>query len=492
MGLVGAASAGVSGTELDLWIAGVKAEIDELDGAEYYDVIGLAGAVYALALVGEDYDPIGGEHEAASSLADLADILASYQINGGGFSWNSSYVIPNDGNESMQETAYAILALEEQNRAGFLDHIQGAADYLISIQNADGGFDDGGGENNETTAEALWGLHVALPELWVDQVSGNDANDGSFENPLQTISAALSAAEVGTTIHVLAGTYVGGYTLDKDSLIVRGEAGVEIGSGSPAFTVSAPDVLIEELVLDGGGDTSPGILVQAGGDNLMVRNCEITDWADGIEVAASVVSLKVVSNWIHSNADAGLQINSGVTVGGITTIEGNLFKANTGNGIQNDFGNNLVAEYNSWGHIGGPASGDGISTNVDADPFTFAEFFMDMEPNTLATTVSVSNNETFNIAIKADAVNLYGLTFKLTYDTSVLTYNGATFSSPWTTDNCSELGPIAGEIHYLCNLAAASEWSATAASGSTDGTIATFSFTEFRSFFVYCSLAILY
>jgi len=480
MGLVGAAAAGADTTA---WIDGTKAEIDELDGAEYYDVIGLAGAVYGLAYVGEDFDPTTGEHAAAGNIGDLADILVSYQINQGGFAWNSNYVIPNDSNETIQETAYAVLALNEVDRAAYLSSIVGAADYMAAVQLSTGGWENypGSGENNEITGEALWGMHVVLPELWVDQVNGNDANDGSYENPMQTVPAALAAAVEGTTIHLLAGTYTGGLVLNKEALIVRGTDGAIVGAGSPAFTITAPDVLIEGLVIDGTGDldSSPGILVQAGGDNLMVRDCEIANWVDGIEVAASVTSLKVVSNWIHSNADAGLQINSGVTVGGITTIEGNLFKANTGNGIQNDSGNSLMAEYNSWGDIGGPATGDGISgPDVDADPFTYAEFFMDMEPDTLATSVSIGNGETFDIAIKADAVNLYGLSFRFTYDPAVLTLNSTIFSSPWAS-SCSPVGtPPVGEVYYRCNLAAVTAWSATAASGSTDGTIATFNFTE--------------
>ena len=50
-------------------------------------MIGLAGAVYGLAAGGEDYDPVAGEHAAASNLSDLAAILASYQIDGGGFAY---------------------------------------------------------------------------------------------------------------------------------------------------------------------------------------------------------------------------------------------------------------------------------------------------------------------------------------------------------------------------------------------------------------------
>ena len=49
------------------WVAGTKAEINELDGEAYYDVLGLAGAVYGLAYVGVDFDPTAGQHAAASS-----------------------------------------------------------------------------------------------------------------------------------------------------------------------------------------------------------------------------------------------------------------------------------------------------------------------------------------------------------------------------------------------------------------------------------------
>jgi hypothetical protein len=162
MGLVGAASAGVTGAELDLWIEGVKAEIDELDGTAYYDVIGLAGAVYGLAFVGEDFDPTAGEHAAASDLNDLADILASYQIaESGGFTWNSEYVIPYEDNETIQETAYAILALAEVG--GYSDVTGSAVCYTKSVQLGTGGWENYtlSGENNEITGEALWAIAVA-------------------------------------------------------------------------------------------------------------------------------------------------------------------------------------------------------------------------------------------------------------------------------------------------------------------------------------------
>ncbi len=158
MGLVGAASCGASTSE---WIAGVKAEINELDGNLQYDVIGLAGAVYGLAFVHEDFDPTAGAHTAASSVNDLAAILAGYQINNGGFPESKNNVV-----ESNQETSYAILALNEVNRVTYLNNIRGASNYLMSEQLATGGWNgESGGspadENNEVTGEVLWAISTS-------------------------------------------------------------------------------------------------------------------------------------------------------------------------------------------------------------------------------------------------------------------------------------------------------------------------------------------
>jgi hypothetical protein len=168
MGLVGASSIGASTSE---WIAGVKAEINELDGNEYYDIIGLAGAVYGLAFVGEDFDPTSGEHAAAENLSDLTDILAGYQIEGGGFTWNSNYISINEGNETIQETSYAILALNEIDSTAYLNSIRGAVDYLMNVQLSSGGWENyvgsRSGENNELTAEALWAISIPC-EICID------------------------------------------------------------------------------------------------------------------------------------------------------------------------------------------------------------------------------------------------------------------------------------------------------------------------------------
>jgi len=219
MGLVAAAQAGVAGPDLQAWIDGVKAEINELEAGtvadpEDYDVIGLAGAVYGLAFVGEDFDPTAGEHAAASSLEDLADILASYQINGGGFTWNANYMQPNEYNETVQETAYAILALSEVDREKYLDVIQGAANYLMSVQLPTGGWRDWEGptpdtENNEVTGEALWGVLAAtypseVIEETTEHVIDTMTNGETLALPSGKVSATFNGSGSAT---VLLGTY---------------------------------------------------------------------------------------------------------------------------------------------------------------------------------------------------------------------------------------------------------------------------------------------
>jgi hypothetical protein len=186
MGLVAASSCGADTSE---WIAGVKSEINELDGNLQYDVNGLAGAVYGLAFVNEDFDPTAGEHEAASSLNDLAAVLAGYQINNGGFADNKNNVAP--GHESVQETDYAILALNEVNRAVYLNNIQGASDFLIGLQMLTGGwngdFETGALENNEETGESLWGISTAIAPSYLaggDRLAAMQNTDGGWGWPL--------------------------------------------------------------------------------------------------------------------------------------------------------------------------------------------------------------------------------------------------------------------------------------------------------------------
>lgn len=157
VGIVSAVACGADTTE---WVRGTKEAIDLLDPNEQCAALGLAGAVYGLAYIGEDHTPTGWCHsEGCTNVSQMAALLADQQMPSGGF---TAYVgDPTPGNEFVQETAYAILALNEIG--GHFNKIVDAIQYLENVQFCTGGWENGPletGENNEYTAEAMWGLSL--------------------------------------------------------------------------------------------------------------------------------------------------------------------------------------------------------------------------------------------------------------------------------------------------------------------------------------------
>jgi len=293
-----------------------------------------------------------------------------------------------------------------------------------------------------------------------------------------TLQLAVNGASPGDKIMATGpGPYAGaiistpGLTIDLNGATVNG--------ASPGLTVSSADVTVSGGVLDGAGSADPGVLVTTGGHNLILDDMEIFDWADGVKLGASLTSFKLVNSYIHDNDNAGLLIDTGATLGGVITIEGNLFKANgvLGNyGVENLNGVTVDAEFNSWGCFAGPGNAgcDSASANVDYDPWTFSEMFLDMDPaNAPVDTVNRLEGETFDVAMKVDAKNLTALSFDFTYDSTMLTLNGPpTFPSPWT-GSCSVVGaPPTGQVYYQCNI-----FFPYPGYTSMDSTIATLSFT---------------
>ncbi len=166
---MGLYAADLIGADTAAWLSATQAEIDELDSDNYYDVIGLAGAVFGLASAGYDYNPTAGAHAAASSIADLAAILAGYQLSTGGFTWNAGYVTDGENNESIQETAYALLALNAVDSTAYVSQLLAGGNYINGAQLGTGGWEGyiGSGENNEITGEALWALSIPEPATMV-------------------------------------------------------------------------------------------------------------------------------------------------------------------------------------------------------------------------------------------------------------------------------------------------------------------------------------
>lgn len=273
MGLVAASSIGA---DITPWLDGVKAEINELDGdASDYDVIGLAGGLYGLAFVGEEFDPISGDFEAASNVRDLADALVVFQLSTGGFTWSKNAIVEDNGDESIQETAYAMLALTAVDQSLYLDELQKAGEFLLFTQLPEGGWGYYLGsveENNEVTAEALWALSVVNLELWVCETGDCGHPSVSFN----TIQAAIDAAAAGDTVFVKNGSYNEHLLINKP-LTLQGESrdGVVIDAGASTtygIYITADDVTLESFTLKNG--TTYGIK-PSGADNFTLRNVTV-------------------------------------------------------------------------------------------------------------------------------------------------------------------------------------------------------------------------
>ena len=151
------------GVDTTAWAAALETAVNAMTAGAYYDVLGLAGSVWALSELGVDIDPTSGAFASASSTAELAATLAGWQIDGG-FAWRSDSLTAGVGNETVQETAYALLALRSFDDTLYAGAIAAAEDYLVGAQLATGGWDHWwpAGENNEITGEALWALRAPV------------------------------------------------------------------------------------------------------------------------------------------------------------------------------------------------------------------------------------------------------------------------------------------------------------------------------------------
>jgi len=349
MGLVGAAAVGA---DTAAWIDGVKAELNEHSISGSYDVTGLAGALYGLAYVGEDFDPTAGDLASASNLNDLGDILAGYQVDDGGFTWDANWVVATQ--ENVQNTAYAILALNQLDRGIYLDVIQGAADWLVDVQLTTGGWDNYPyyvtGENNELTGEAVWGIHaVYVEDVWVDE-DGNDHAFGYGYIPFETLATAVSMiAGTNGTVHVGDGVFTLGPGTYVTRLSIEGVASVSgagpttiiDGGGADVITVSGTQyVQVLGLAAING---RYGILVAgdlADGSSIDGNTVTDTTWA-GIRLIDLYGGSSIDGNTVENTGEAGIRLDD---IWGTSSVDGNtvIYTDEAGIRLDNIWGNSSI------------------------------------------------------------------------------------------------------------------------------------------------------
>ena len=205
-------------------------------------------------------------------------------------------------------------------------------------------------------------------------------------------------------------------------------------AGGPCFSVNADDTTITAATKLGATCTPAtgfnGIDVAAGLTNINIANLEFTGAGnDGIHFNGVVNYLAIFDNWFHGLAGDAIDFGAYRPTGTVS-IQGNLFEENTGLGINATVA--IPAEFNSWGHVGGAALGDGASGSVDTDPWTHVDLY-------IGSTTGPVVGETITFTVYGNLKNATGASFTLKFPADKLDYIMAT--------NLSGFAP-AGASHF--------------------------------------------
>lgn len=217
-----------------------------------------------------------------------------------------------------------------------------------------------------------WGSEFG-PQAWYG---------GATINSYYTDAELINLVTLPHTINLSGDVSVpGGIHIWTPGLTYHLAAGTVIQNTSACFVIEASNTIIEA---EPGAKCIPtgesnGIDVAADLNNITIDGLEIdgsiqtSGTADGIHFAGAVSDFVLVDNKIHNMLGDGIEFVGAPT--GVVDIAGNLFQNNAGLGI-NAGTYTVTAQYNSWGSFAGPdaaTGGDGISSGVNATPFTHAD-----------------------------------------------------------------------------------------------------------------------
>ncbi len=322
-------------------------------------------------------------------------------------------------------------------------------------------------ENSSILGEVV---NQATPELdaspnWWGSVAGPGASQISGPvdfTPWCTNEGCTTFAPVSGVVE-LSGTVSvpGGILINEPGITYHLAANTVIQNNSPCFVVNAS---YTKIYAEPGAkciptDSSNGIDVAAGLTDIRVARLEIDGTGqttgDGIHFVGAVTDVLLADNYIHDLDGNGVYFGGQPT--GEQDIHGNLFQNNTLKGIEaGSF--TVSAEYNSWGSYDGPAAGDGISTGVDADPYTYGDFWMSSSGSPWVDQVVKGQTITYTIkalvkqVIAADVTFTYpeGLTVTASqaittqFESGTLTHNAGTrtFTYLGNSTNGNENGTV--------------------------------------------------
>jgi len=176
---------------------------------------------------------------------------------------------------------------------------------------------------------------------------GCDTPDFETEDIEDAIDSGLVAD--GDTLMICEGTYnppnsievtkdltiEGRAAADRNNIAIQGTA------GNDGLVISVDGVTIRHLKLTGAG-ADRGIAIQSNADNNTIQDMEITAWNIGV-ITGDAQGNVVETSEIHTNADAGVQNQSGEN----TVIRNNEITDNTNNGISVEGEDGALVDGNS-------------------------------------------------------------------------------------------------------------------------------------------------
>ncbi len=400
----------LSATAIAAHMAGETAIRDDLmnailDGLEAttiaggYDVIGLAGAVWASAVTGVDLDPAAGIYASADTTADLAVILAGMTTtaNDGAWLWSSTADPGDATNGDTQTTAYAVIALNAHDRSTYLGQIARGVAFIRSLQQSSGQFlayptaSPSASGSVEVHAEALTALVTVAPDAvcvdddfagsnFGDAVSGAGCGMGTLTFGYDAFDNLRSGIDgVGnSTVNVASGTYYESITFDagfdKDNLTISGNASnrpVVTGGVHFAQTATLDGLTLENLYIKGVASGGNGVVDMDNSgviNDFAMNNCVI----DGENVsgrhgflgqnlgqsfAITNTEFKDILGWAVMDIDSGSgDGGNGQLLTTVTFANNNIHDSNGSVALRGNAADrtNAVNVYgNTWNDIGG-------------------------------------------------------------------------------------------------------------------------------------------